>query len=190
MNAATERRLPGAWKRTVRDLCRQVRDWPRYHRSRPVDRLVGHVVFVCKGNICRSAFAEHYLRARLAGSALKLESCGLEGEAGNPSPAAAVAAAARQGVDLRGHRARGLEDCDLGGADLILAMEFWQYRRLCLLYPGRQGRIRLLREFAPGPEGLLCNIADPYGQGDAAYDACFRLIGRAVDGLKRFGGSP
>src|SRR6056300_856124 len=35
--------------------------------------------------------------------------------------------ATKFGLDLEGHMSRGWEACDVEGANLILAMEFWQF---------------------------------------------------------------
>jgi len=177
--------IPQEIKRTIRRLSRNVVDSMQYRLFCGSWRREGarHLIFVCKGNICRSAFAEHYFRSRLDGR-LKIESCGLDVDQGTSPPLAAIQAAARAGVDLRGHRSRGLGDSDISRADLILPMEFWQYHRLVALFPDKKENIRLLREFAPGASGLICNIHDPYGLSANDFDVCFRMIREALNRLE------
>jgi protein-tyrosine-phosphatase len=75
------------------------------------------VVFVCTGNRARSPLAEALLRRRIGSSDVSVDSCGTLDLGPLPALPEAVDAAARLGVDLRGHRARalrpGLEDRSL-----------------------------------------------------------------------------
>lgn len=144
-----------------------------------------HVIFVCKGNICRSAFAEHYLRREVPEGAHKIESCGLDVDQGLFSPPEAVCIAKEFGLNLELHQSKGLAACDVHNADLILPMEFRQYLRLRAMFPREQRKIRLLRDFAPWPDRLLCNIEDPYGSNENEFRRCFKRLQRALDGLKR-----
>ena len=150
---------------------------------------IKHVIFVCKGNICRSAFAEHYLKKNIHAGDCRIESCGLDCDQGTSSPKEAIRAAGEFGVNLSHHRAKGLASCSFEDADLILPMEFNHYQRLQKLFPAQSSKIRLLREFAPLPEGFLCNIHDPYGLEEKEYRHCFRMLQKAVGGLKASDGS-
>lgn len=138
------------------------------------------VVFVCKGNVCRSAYAEYFMRTLSGPDSPKVASCGLDVRRSDAVPPEARRVAARKGLDLDGHRSKSYEACDLGQADLILAMEFWQYRMLTEMLPHKQRSIRLLREYAPFPENLLCNIGDPFGKSESTFERCFAQIERAV----------
>lgn len=152
----------------------------RFARSKRVSRDTTKIVFVCMGNICRSAFAEFFMKSELKDNSLLIESCGLNVDVRTPSPIDAISAAKSFGLDLSGHVSKGLECCNLENADLILAMEFRQYRRLMELFPHKKENIKLLREFAPFPENMLCNINDPYGQSVATFEKCFKQIQRAI----------
>lgn len=169
-------------KRATKVILQNVRDSTLYSfcRSNKPLQHVRRVVFVCKGNICRSTFAEYWMKSVTRGMPLIIESCGLDAHARTPSPAEAITTARMLGVDLEGHLAKGVEGCDIANADLILAMEFWQYKKLVVLFPNQRENIRLLREFAPFPERLLCNISDPYGQSQTEFRKCFKQIERSV----------
>jgi protein-tyrosine phosphatase len=143
------------------------------------------LVFVCKGNICRSVFAEHLMKAKTQGSQVMIESCGLEVERSEPSPLEACSTAKSFGLDLAGHLSKGWGCCNLAEADIILAMEFWQFRRLVELFPYKKRNIRLLRGFAPFPENLLCNINDPFGENGRTFAKCFRQIERSIANIIR-----
>src|SRR5262249_44084141 len=92
-------------------------------------RAVGearHVLFVCKGNTCRSPFAAAYARTALP--AVTATSTGYFPRAGRPCPAEAVTAAREIGVDLNGHRSRVLSAEDVQAADVILVFDEENYR--------------------------------------------------------------
>jgi protein-tyrosine phosphatase len=91
--------------------------------------------------------------------------------------------ATKFGLDLEGHLSKGWEACEFEDADLILPMEFWQYRKLVEFFPHKKLNIRLLRDFSPFPENLLCNINDPFGQSEEIFEKCFRQIKRAIQAL-------
>lgn len=154
----------------------------RLSPSKPFPKKVQHIVFVCKGNICRSAFAEHYFKM-LPEISVMVESCGLDPTQGTMPPDEAVQAASRLGVDLSSHRSKGLDACEIISADLILPMEFNQYRQLISLFPEKEDQIHLLRKFSIGISGLFCNIDDPYGRSLKEFESCFYLMKKALNQL-------
>jgi protein-tyrosine phosphatase len=81
-----------------------------------------HILVVCTGNLCRSPIAEHALRQRLPrdGSVI-VRSAGTRMASGREAPEQTLRAAARLGLDLRGHRTTSLTAADLASADLVLA---------------------------------------------------------------------
>lgn len=178
--------FPRPLKRCLRRALQNGSDSARYwiYRKKFDSGNKRHVIFVCKGNICRSAFAEYYLRRAVPDASHRIESCGLDVDQGIFPPPEAVCVAKEFDLDIELHRSRGLASCDVHHADLILPMEFRQYKRLIAMFPGEQKKIRLLRDFAPWPYRILCNIEDPYGSGEREFRRCFRRIQMALDGLK------
>lgn len=172
-------------KRALKLLAHNVHETILYRRElkRNIPGKARRIVFVCKGNICRSAFAEHYLKAYNKNTLFVIDSCGLHAHNGTPPPRDAIIIAKRFGLNMETHYSRGWESCDLENADLILAMEFWHYQELVTKLSQNRGNIRLLREFAPFPENLLCNIYDPFGQSDIVFEKCFQQIGRCIRNL-------
>lgn len=142
-----------------------------------------HVVFVCKGNICRSPFAEHSLRRMISRNDIRIESCGLDVDWQTPSPPEAVEAAKKFGVDLSAHLSKGVSGCDMKSADLIVPMEYYQLYRIIEMFPEYRSKTLLLRHFAPFPYNVLCNIYDPYGGGSSEYRRCFALINKSLRGV-------
>ena len=154
-------------------------------RNSKLPRELNRIVFVCKGNICRSAFAEYLMNSKTKRKPMIVDSCGLNVETKSPPPTEALKAAKMFGLNLEGHLSKRLEDCCIEDADLIFAMEYWQYKKLVQLFPDKQSSIRLLRDISPFPANLLCNIYDPYGHCDSEFRRCFMQIEAAIDNLVR-----
>src|SRR4051812_19732920 len=71
------------------------------------------VVFVCKGNICRSPFAQKYA-TKAARTVQEMDctflSAGLQVSTMNPSPSEAVIEARKFGIDIGEHRSTGITE--------------------------------------------------------------------------------
>lgn len=137
---------------------------------------VERLVFCCKGNICRSAYA--HWRAREQGWATA--SFGLDARPGKPANPAAVAAAQRRGLSLDAHAA-----CDAptalaqaGPGDLILAMEPGQLQALRGRSAAQLSLLGLWHPTRPRPY-----LQDPYGRGPGYFDFCFGYIDACLSGL-------
>ncbi len=142
-------------------------------------RAVRRVVFVCLGNICRSAHGEQVARE----FGLSAISLGLSTTTGAASPEQAVAAAGRQGVSLARHRARDWKDYVPQPGDLLLAMEVRQAHELRRrLGPRRDVQVALLGLWCRPP---LPHLHDPFTLGDAYFDTCFARVRQAVARLAR-----
>ncbi len=143
---------------------------------RPADSKVGRIVFVCQGNICRSAFAD--VRARQLG--LPTTSFGLATRSGFPADPAAQRAAAALGVDISDHRTTARADFAARPGDLLLAMETRQLRQIAA--DGDLARVPrdLLGSWATPP---VPHLHDPYHLSDAYFLTCFARIESAVVAL-------
>jgi protein-tyrosine phosphatase len=139
---------------------------------------VERVLVVCHGNICRSPFAEAALRSRLPGVAV--HSAGLAAATGDPADPVAVSVARDFGIDLRGHRARALEDRDCEWADLLFTMEARQASAIARGREDVRGKVRVLGDYRQRPP---FTIEDPWGQGEAAFRRAFGRILEAVDAV-------
>lgn len=138
------------------------------------------VLFVCRGNLCRSPFAERYAR-RVLPASLEVRSAGTRAQDGAPSPSEAVAVAAAFGVDLRGHRAVRLSEPLLAEADVVFVFEVTDLQRIRLQYPEHAPKVFFL--------GLLNGgdpvIQDPYGGAEDRYRAVYGAIALALDRAAR-----
>lgn len=134
---------------------------------------VRRLVFVCQGNICRSAFADR-LAADLG---LHATSFGLSTDAGKPAHPPAIEAARSMGVDLSEHRTTRVGQYQPRSGDLLLAMEVRQLARIA-----RDPRLAdlprdLLGCYAMPPRP---HLHDPFGLSDAYMLTCLSVIRSAV----------
>ena len=142
------------------------------------------IVFVCTGNICRSAMAEHLLRhwSKMRGLDLEVSSCGIAAEPWYKMPDAARRLLAAEGVPAFSHKARlATRDC-LRNADLILVMTQTHSNHLCEQFPELIARTRLLRAYTGFDDG---DVDDPMGRPDEAYARCLSVLKESLEALLR-----
>jgi protein-tyrosine phosphatase len=144
------------------------------------------VLFVCTGNLCRSAMAEHLLRhlSQTRGLDLEVRSCGTEAAIGSAVPGVVHRLLSQAGVPPFEHAARLVAREHLRWADLVLAMTAAQAEELAAGFPEFGAKIRLLREQAG--DGAL-DIADPMGGPEEAFVGCLAAISDALESLIRRG---
>jgi protein-tyrosine phosphatase len=141
------------------------------------------ILVVCHGNICRSPFAAELLRRELGGRGIRLESAGFVG-ADRPPPPEALAAAARRGIDLSGHRSRPLVGPLVAAADLVVVMDAAQRRAVCDRFGCPPGAVIVLGDF--DPERIAKRgIPDPVNQPAEVFDECYARIERCARALAR-----
>ncbi len=140
------------------------------------------VLFVCTGNVCRSAIAEHLLRelAKRRGVPVEVASRGTAAESYFEMPEPVVRLLREQGVPPFRHRPRLLTRDDLRWADLVLVMEEEHQRLACERFPEFSRKVRLLHEEAGLSGG---GVRDPMGASDDAFETCVARIRRAVEEL-------
>jgi protein-tyrosine phosphatase len=139
--------------------------------SLPSDRLV----FVCLGNINRSAFAAEVARRQ----GLNAVSIGLSTTTGACATPMAIAQAARQGYKLDLHRATHMDDYRIETTDLLVAMEARHVDWLVARGVSRQS-IVLLGAWST-PQRL--HLHDPHTLSASYFSTCFTLIESAVINL-------
>ena len=148
------------------------------------------IVFICKGNVCRSPFAERYARTFAKDRSIIFLSAGLKVSRPNPPPETALSAAKRCGVDMEDHRSQPLTPEMMQKADAVIVMEISQLRQLKRHYPARSEIIYPLALFEsrgafPGKGFEKYNIKDPYGGSVEEFTRCYHRISRCFDHLMR-----
>jgi protein-tyrosine phosphatase len=122
---------------------------------------VQRLVFVCKGNICRSPYAE--ARARVLG--LASASFGLETPGGYSANPLALRIGQLRGIDLTAHVSKSLRSASLGPGDLVMVFEPEQLKPARELLESFEGvQLSLLGLWARPSRP---HVADPYGHTDA-----------------------
>lgn len=179
--AARARRLVtvnhGTWRGAVRVLLGEV-DFAlgrldRWVQPRGAD--VRRLVFVCLGNINRSAFAHAVAQAR----GVAVASIGLRTTTGAHATPQACRAARAQAIDLHGHRATDLSDYRYQAGDLLVAMEIRHVH--ALIAAGMPAESICLLGHWARPHRI--HLHDPHTLDEAYFTTCFELISGAVDRL-------
>lgn len=134
------------------------------------------LVFVCHGNICRSALAES-IGQKLG---LNATSIGLQAPDGEPADKRMIELAARHGYDMREHQTKSLQSFEPYPNDLYLAMDITQCKKLSNRL-GDRAAISLLGLWASPKRAYL---HDPYSCGDAYFNTCYQLIHSCVVNIK------
>ena len=135
---------------------------------------VNRLVFVCLGNICRSAYAHQIALAE----GLNVASLGLSTTTGVGSPAEAVEAAERSRVPMAQHRATDFKDFKVQPGDLFLVMEVRQAHELRRRLGERNDvQVCLLGMWA---DPVMPHLHDPFQQSAEYFDTCFERVRAAV----------
>ncbi|HEY7219482.1 MAG TPA: hypothetical protein VH985_13950 [Candidatus Binatia bacterium] len=182
-------RLYTQWSSTIADRYGRKQAWishsfylllqhlGAYRNYQRIDwKRVKRLIFVCKGNICRSAYGE--ARARALG--LNATSFGLGVEDQTGADATSIKIGSQRGLDLSTHRTKSRSQIPLSDGDLLIAMEPWQAAELKRLSESTNAQVTLLGLWHGKPRPY---IGDPYGLSPVYFDTCFAVIDQALDNL-------
>lgn len=107
---------------------------------------------------------------------VQVDSAGTAAWEDQPATGPSIEVAARNGVDLKGHRSRRLTPALVREADLVLVME--RAHQAAVLTLGADPRkVHLLSEYPP-PGEPSWPVSDPFGASIEAYEECWRRIHR------------
>ena len=162
----------------------------------PIPANPRSVLFVCKGNICRSPFAERLaskLEREGMNSGIRFGSAGLHVPKPISSPENAIQIAKQFGGDLESHRSQSISLELVQSYDMIIAMEVWQYTELQTSFKNHQDKLFLLPLLESNGRArqygyAAFNIEDPYGGAARAFQECFgRMSSCIMELLERIG---
>lgn len=145
------------------------------------------ILFVCLGNICRSAAAEEVMRKLVADSGLEgafvLDSAGLiDYHEGEPADSRMRAHAARRGYHIT-HLSRPVRYNDFFDFDLIIGMDDRNITRLKELAPGLEEEAKIVRMTDYCRLKVVDYVPDPYYGGASGFENVLDILEDACAGL-------
>ena len=144
------------------------------------------VMFVCTGNICRSAMAHWLLVKKLKDRNIKdveVYSSGIYADNGDGSTWEAISVMEDYGVDLKPHRATNIRNSNIEEMDVILGMTIGHKQQMLQMYPNLKDKIFTLKEYVgynkAGHDEI--NIIDPWGYNVETYRNCAEEIDECLN---------
>jgi protein-tyrosine-phosphatase len=126
---------------------------------------VRSVLFVCHGNIIRSAMAEALLRKYLQHSpgrpAIGVASAGLTDQPQERADSRSLAIAGEFGVSLDAHRPQRLTQELIDQADLIFIMDYFNEARMLVSFPAAKDKVFYLSAFGQQRGWRNPEVPDP-----------------------------
>ena len=145
------------------------------------------IMFICTGNICRSAMAEAMLKKMLQESKkenIEVYSCGISADDGDIPTQNAIEAMAEYGIDLKNHRATNIKYSNIEKMDLILCATLSHKLFVISLYPELKDKIFTLKEYVEEKDEIYgIDIKDPWGYNLETYKQCAKEIEEALKKL-------
>lgn len=142
------------------------------------------IMFICTGNICRSAMAHKLMQKKLKDNEVKgidVYSCGIFAENGDASTYNAIEVTKEYDVDLKSHKATNIRDSKIEEMDLILCATMSHKYSVIQMYPSLANKIYTLKEYVDENKDL--DIKDPWGYDIEIYRFCIAEIDRLLDKL-------
>lgn len=136
--------------------------------------MVRSILIACDGNICRSPIALGILGTLATGS-LTIRSCGLRAREGLPAHPFAIETCDHNGIDLRMHRSRRVDEPLMREAELVLTMEVRQSDDLLKAYPWTRGKVWRLAEH------LGRDLPDLMGQRIQSFEEFFETAKTSLE---------
>lgn len=130
------------------------------------------ILFICTGNVCRSAMAEALCKKMLKDFGLKgikVWSRGLAGSRILKVPDEILRLMDEEQCSLDTHISAPLTAKDLAQADLVLVMESYHREKIIIDFPEVAGKVFMLKQFAGAGDG---DVEDPIGLAEKDYRSC------------------
>lgn len=141
------------------------------------------IMFICTGNICRSAMAHAMLEqeAKLHNKKVEVYSCGIYAEDGDrPTEEAISVLKTIYNVDLTNHRATNIENSPIQEMDVILCATTSHKNNVLNKYPKLKEKTFTIKEYAGYPANDL-DIHDPWGCSYETYKKCAKEINDCIN---------
>jgi protein-tyrosine-phosphatase len=138
-------------------------------------KTAGSLLFICYGNINRSAVAERVWLNLLPHDGPHVVSAGFHSQQGRAADPTMVEVAAAAGIDMRNWSSHRVTPQMVEDSDIIFGMELVHVERMAEEFPASRGKTFLLG-MASAESPTTGEIADPYGKDVAEYTACLAQI--------------
>ena len=144
------------------------------------------IMYICTGNICRSAMAHAMLEKEIENKKLenkiKVFSCGTLAEDGEHASYNAIEAMEYYNIDLRLHRAVNIKNSKIKEMDIILCATRKHKIFVTQNYPELKEKIFTIKEFAnSGIDENDLDISDPWGYGMPTFLECAKEINVSIE---------
>lgn len=145
------------------------------------------IMFICTGNICRSAMAHKMLekRAKEENKNIEVYSCGVYAVNGDVPTYEGIEVMREYGIDLSKHRATNIRSSNIKEMDIILCATNSHKNNVIAMYPELKEKVFTMKEYAGYKDDL--DIKDPWGYGIETYRMCTseieNCINRMIDKL-------
>ena len=144
------------------------------------------IMFICTGNICRSAMAHYYMQKKIIdigkGDEYLITSSGTYAVLGDKSTQNAIKAMKKYNADLENHRATPIQESDILDMDLIICMTKKHKDDILSMYPNLNNKVYTLKEYIE-PNTKYKDIDHPWGLSLNVYENCASEIVKYVDKL-------
>lgn len=134
----------------------------------------GRLVFVCHGNIMRSAFATQVARAHVPAAAARIVGAGTHATAGRSAQDAALEVSRTMALPLDGHAATPLHALSLTGSDVVVCMDALNRANVLASYPALAPVCSAWVTLVPVVKRLLRSCRTPIAKSSTRMGAAYR----------------
>ena len=140
------------------------------------------IMFICTGNICRSAMAHAMLakKSKEQNKNIEVYSCGVYAENGDIPTYEGTQTMKDYGIDLSTHRATNIRNSNIKDMDVILCATKSHKDIVLSMYPNLKDKVFTMKEYAGYPKDDL-DIKDPWGYGIDVYKKCAKEIENCIN---------
>lgn len=140
------------------------------------------IMFICTGNICRSAMADGLMKKLVKDNnkEIAVYSCGIFAEDGDMPTFNAIEAIKEYDVDLKLHRATNIRNSKIEDMDIILCATVSHKNNVINMYPNLKDKIFTIKEYADYDKNDL-DIPDPWGYDIETYKFCAITISKCLN---------